>query len=296
MQKIEGTYHLDGLLEGRLFSDKDEQTIRQFINDTKKEGLEFYLKMEQGSFSILPSQKVRALTNREMPVDSILKRLLEKFVSHYAPEENSQFMSTLRSVEYVKGFEKQVLYGIDGRGAVVVEKRMVPAETTPPQVELTLKQKIHFFGIVSSIVLVMFLISAIFVPYKQIAFSIIDSIKPYNLDKLTVSGQAYSDYFYLKEATINSKDQTLTLVFETTPSFPLTKEQLNGDWLLAEKEMEKRLVLEAISRQAVRCLLFDKEGKYTGQYVAAMIWTPDRSEFALVVPFYRTVEKIELRY
>lgn len=296
MQKIEGTYHLDGLLEGRLFSNMDEQTIRRFIHDTKKEGLEFYLKMEQGSFSILPSQKVRALTNREMPVDSILKRLLEEFVSHYAPEESSQFMSTLRSVEYVKGFEKQVLYGIDGRGAVAVEKRMVPAETTSPRAELTLKQKMQFLGFVSGVMLVMFLISTAFVPYKQIAFSIIDSVKPYNLDKLTVSSSAFSDYFNLKEATINSKDQTLALVFKITPSFPLTKEQLNAGWLLAEKEMEKRLVLEAIARQAVRCLLFDKEGKYTGQYVASMVWTPDRSEFALVIPFYRTVEKIELRY
>ena len=54
VDKLEGTFHLDGLIEGPVFSDDDEQMIRQFLSDARKNGITFHLSIDGGRFSILP--------------------------------------------------------------------------------------------------------------------------------------------------------------------------------------------------------------------------------------------------
>ena len=295
-RKTEGTFYLDGLLEGRLFSEEDERHVRRFVDATQKDGLAFYLKIDRDHFSLLPSQQTCKEKTFGVSVDSLLKRHIETLLEHYSPQECAAFMSTLRSVEYIKGFEKQSIYGIDNQGSVVVEKRTVPAETVPPEAQLTLKQKLQYIGFLSVILLLMFLISAFFVPYKQMISSVIESVRSYNLKQLTVSGETYSNYFFLEEAAINPKDQTFMLVFRATDAYPQTKEQLNAEWLRAADDIEGRLAVEALARESLRCVLFDKAGQFYAEHTVRMIWTKERTGFALAMPFSRQVGEIELSY
>lgn len=294
--KIEGTFYLDGLLEGRLCSEDDERLIRRFVVQTQADGLLFYSKIDRGHFSLLPKQQSCSRKTFDVSVDSRLRSHLETLLRSYSAGECGRFMSTLRSVEYIEGYENQVVYGIDANGAVVIEKRTVPAETTPPEKGLTTKQKIRFIASVSVIVLLALLVSSIFVPYRDIAVSVIESIMPYDVKGLDVSGRHYTDYFTLKEAAVNTRDRTIVLIFKPTAKFPATREQLNSEWLRVSDDMERRLVIEAIARKRFPCVLFTKEGKYYLEHTARMVWNEDGDEFSLTLPFVKSLGKIELEY
>jgi len=294
--KIEGTFYLDGLLEGRLFSEEDERHIRRFVNETQEDGLHFFSKIGRDHFSLLPKQQSCSRKTFDVPVDSLLRKHLGTLFRNCSPEKSMTYMSTLRSVEYIEGYEKHVVYGIDAQGDVVIEKRTVPADTIPPEKGLSTKQKVQLAALALVIVLLAFLISSFFVPYKKIVLSTIESMMPYDLEKLEVSGQSYSDYFILKEAVVNTKEQAIVLIFKTTSQFPVTSEQLNNAWLSASDDMKNRLVLEAIARKRFPCMLFDKEGKCYSQYTARMTWSEDHNEFTLAFPFVKSLGKIEIGY
>jgi hypothetical protein len=107
--KIEGTFWLDGLLEGPLFSEEDENVINEFIKQTKVAGLKFHSATDRARFSLLVDTEPIEIGLGGESAHIRLEKCLETLLDNYSPEERMKLMSTLRSVEYIPGYEIQTL-------------------------------------------------------------------------------------------------------------------------------------------------------------------------------------------
>lgn len=294
--KTEGTFYLDGLIEGCFSAEEDEQRIRRFVDEIRRDGFDFYLKIERNHFSLLPRQQSCKKKQFDLSVDRFLEGRLEKLFEEYSCRDFKKFMSTLRSVEYLDGFETQAVYGIDTDGQIVVEKRTIPAATVPSQKPLSLKQKVQGYGVMALVLLAAIAISSLFVPYKKMAGSLWSSIRPYDVKEVQVSFDAYSSLVEPQEIGFSKDKSHLVIAFLIKPGFPLTKEGLNAEWIQSAENMEKRLVLESIARNTLRCNLFDQNGEHYAVYSCSLIWNEQRSGFTLRIPFSRTLGRIEITY
>ncbi len=294
--KVEGTFIIDGLLEGRLFSEEDVSYIETFVREAKKDGLFFHLAVNGNRFSILPEQGVVKLSPNRISAEEIVCEHLNRLLEHFTATESSQWMSTLRTIEYASGFEKQSLYGIGYDGKVQPVNRAVAADTVASAKPLSFREKLRITAISLAVLLVLFGISLFFVPYKRLAARIIENIMPYNTRQLVIETGPFSDYFILKQVEIDS-EKGFIITFQALEKFPRTEQQLDNLWQTSKQDISNRLAIETLARRHLYCELYKKNGEFYLRHESRINWTDEQEGiFVIYVPFNRMLGQINITY
>lgn len=295
-KKLEGTFFLDGLIEGPVFSDDDEQMIRRFLNDAGKYGIKLHLSIDGGRFSILPDTEPVKLPSSTISADSIISDCVDKWLGNYSPSECSSLMSTLRSVEYLPNLEKQTLYGIGPAGKTILEQRTVDAETIAPAPPLDRKVVIKTASITFLAFCAIIAISTIFVPYGKIFDRLWRSVRPFHVEKLVFDAHVYADLFNVDKAEFDKESQQIKIICTILEGFPKTDEELNEAWKKTEGSMTGRLALESVARGYLLCEFFDSENKFITYRRCRIHRDPENDEkFSILIPYNRYINRIEIK-
>lgn len=295
--KIEGTFRLDGLLEGPIFSVDDEDIINSFVKDAKKAGLKFHAAINTGRFSLLADTESINIQPGGEPADARVVKCIGEFLKNYSPEECRQLMSTLRSVEYIPGHEIQTIYYIKPDCTVAVEQRTVKADTIAPMKPIELRQAIKPIIIFAVILCAGIGISAFFVPYSDLAKRLINKVMPFDTHKLIINVGPYMQFFQVESAEANKSKGIILITCKVSQSYPNTEQKLNELWKSSGESITKRLTIEALMRNNVRCVSFDSEGNFLGQRICYMQWIGDEKEsFDIVIPFDNNLRQVNISY
>ncbi|AQT68579.1 hypothetical protein STSP2_01747 [Anaerohalosphaera lusitana] len=296
-KKIEGTYILDGMLEGYITDANDEECLRRFLRQAKECKLHFHLSTEGERFTLLPDKKTNRLPQSVESVSSLLKHPLENLLACFAADDAVKFISTLRSIEYSPDTEKQALYCIGPDGGLMIEQRSVPADTVPPAAEMPLEDKLKIGAAAFAILAIVVGISAFFVPYGKIASDIYEGLKPYKIEDVSVQAENFHEYFTVEDIDRDRQNNQLILLCRKTPEFPASADKLNEQWLQSRDNLYAAMAVEALARKSLSCEYFDKEGELIGRSICRMRDIDDQPQlFAVALPFNRSIKKIEIRY
>ncbi|MCY2927235.1 MAG: hypothetical protein NT031_17740, partial [Planctomycetota bacterium] len=152
--RLEGTFALDGLVEGALGGAGEEfrGRLQAWADAARAGGLNLL-------FDLL---KIFPLAQRR------------------------NIFSTLRSTEYRPGEEVQTIYAVAPDGSVQMHQRTVSARTEAPPEPLTLKQKLRLGAVGLAVAMGVFGLSSLFVDYGQLVRRLKDSVVAMDPDKVQV--------------------------------------------------------------------------------------------------------------
>jgi hypothetical protein len=295
--KIEGTFQVDGLLEGPIFSADDENIIGAFVKQAKGSGLVFDGAVDGGRFSLLPDTEPVEVRGGQESADARIVKCLTELLKNYSPEERMKLMSTLRSVEYISGHEIQTLYGIRPDGTVQVEQRTVWAETVRPAGAPQRRQKLRLACVLAIILGAAIVASAFFVPYRDIAARVLKNARPFKIQDLKIEAAAYEQFFQVESVELSRRDGIISIACRASEKYPATHAELNELWKSARDSLRQRLALEALARNSVRCEFYDRHGNFRGQQVCYMDWSmDDKGAFSIVIAFNRYLDRVKISY
>ncbi len=291
--KQEGTFLLDGLIEGPIFAPEDHKNLELMLSRARTHGIVMHLSADGGRFSLLPDRDPIQL-GHDLTAKSIVVNLLENWLSGYDPRESGQIMSTLRSVEYVPGEELQVLYGIAPNGKIHTEQRSVQCQTVPPPKPLDPRvvKKMVIYGVVSALVCI--LISTLFVPYRELGRRFWNNIKPYDTSQLRVDC-GYQEILQVQSVEYDKKDAALAIEFQVPADLLLSADLLADRWQKDECGLKEKLALEAIYKKQVICDSYNHEGQFISRlYCRLVVDNSATGQCHIRIPFNRAIAKIEL--
>jgi hypothetical protein len=296
-RKIEGTFQLDGLLEGPVFSADDENIISDFVKEAMGAGLKFHAAVDGGRFSLLADTEPVEIRPGGESADVRLVKCLNALLNSYSLEESIQLMSTLRSVEYIPGHEIQTLYGIKPDGTVAVNQRTVRADTIRPAQPLEWRHKLKLIFLLGVILCAAAGVSVFFVPYRDIAKRVIAKARPFKIQHLKIDAGPYGQFFEVEAVELDMDEDIIRIVCKVSESYPTTEDALNELWKSSADSVSQRLVVEALTRNCVRCEFFDRDGNFRGQQVCYMQWRGGKKEvFSIVIPFKRYLDRVTISY
>jgi len=295
--KIEGTFHLDGLLEGPFFPDDDTDIISAFVKQASNAGLKFHTAIEGGRFSLLADTESVEIRSGEESAHVRMVKCLNELLSNYSSEECMKMMSTLRSVEYIPEYEIQTLYGIRPDGTVATEQRTVRANTIRPAQPPNWRDKLKLIVILVVVLCAAIGVSAFFVPYRDIAKRLIDKAKPFKIQNLKIDTDSYGQFFQVEQVELDRGEGIIRIVCKTLERYPATEDELNKLWKSSEDLLSQRLAVEALMRNYVRCEFFDRDGDFRGQQLCYIHWVEHKKEtFSIVIPFKTYLDRVKITY
>lgn len=283
-EKVEGTLVLDGLLEGKIPRQPGaESRLREWIAAAACANLRFSLEIEGGSFSILADNKpIPAEELAPSPAERIAAALRE-LLKVFAPEERRSIFSTLRSLEYREGAEVQTMYAIGPDGTIHVRERTVEARTAPVPRPLGRREKLRIGVIGLVVALLVFLVSSVFVDYREVLDRVLEAVVPLDAAALKVETGGFADYFTVeKKAFRGGKAAVVTL--QRSEAFPLDEAGIENLLAKSGNSLSDRLTIEALARGYVRCEYFGKKNKFLGFTTQRISGLREKETIELVLP------------
>jgi len=268
--KIEGTFHLEGLIEGPVQEAADfEGNLRDWVGLCSEVGIGMSLEIDGGHFSLLAEDRTvdargaggAAGASGGLPerIADALGQLIAVFDEHVRGE----VFSTLRSVEYRKGEEVQTVYAFAPDGSVDTQTRVVPTETVAPQQPLTRSERIKI-GLLGGVVGALVIVVVVLLFGRGIASAIRDAATPLSAERIAVDAGAFEKYFTVAEKKIDRRVRegpVLVVTVKRSELYPKTDAEVESALRKAGSERE-RLALESIARSYVRCEFFDAKGRF----------------------------------
>ncbi len=265
-ESIIGTIELEGMIEGQQPAiDHPEQALRDWISLAKKNGLTFILELDGNRFSLLPDTAAVPVT----PLAPDPAQTIADAVNSLLPifEDRMPF-STLRSVEYTKGYAVHTLFAISADGKVQFEQRQVEAKTVEPPLPLTRNQKLRQLGIGVGVVIVLFALSTLLIDYGGVYRDLRDTLFPASAESMVIHDAGYQPYFVIskREITSTRRGRILRLTLDRQSSMPKTDDEFDQAYADA-KSLAEHLRIEALAKGYVPCELYDHEGKFQGREI-----------------------------
>jgi len=264
-QNVEGTIHLDGLLEGRLPLTAD---VRRHMGEWKDfaqtHKLTFNLQFEGDAFSILADSAPRPVRELGDAPSETIRQVLDQFINLFPPDDRRKLISTIRSVEYRPGVEVQTLYVVAPSGAIEPRERTISVDTVAPPEPLPLRRKLLIAGVACLAALLVLAVTSFFVNYRLLFNAFVQGIVPLDLDKLVVEAPAFQTDFDVVDKKFADGRKILVLELKRTDTFPLDDAAVQKLLGVPDLPLSRRLALEALARGYVRCEFYDTDGKFLG--------------------------------
>ena len=261
--KLEGTFELDGLLQGKVL-DAEELLARmrgwaEFCRT--QSGLKFSVDVHGDIFEVLPDNRPMDVPTNRPPSD-VVQAALEDLLSGLTPPQRAGVQSTIRSSEYRPGQEVQTLYVAQQDGTIKADQRTVKAQTTARPQPLTLRQKLIAGGAALAIVAAILAIGALFLPYGEWFGRLTGRGGYLDAERTRLDPGPFAQYMTLENLRPMRGGGAGQVTLKRTPKFPLTDEKL-GELLTAlpPAALRDRLAVESIARGYLRVELVDESGK-----------------------------------
>ncbi len=211
-RNIEGTISLDGLIEGRLPGIEDaEEKLRSWTRFVEGVNLGFSLEVKGGSFSILADNAARTIDSIGPDPIQVISSAMKELIKLFPPPERQRVMSTVRSVEYRKGQERQTLYAFNAIGDVQTQQRNIDVETTPPPQPLTRREKIRMAVSTLLILALMAGLSAFIVPWRSWFHSVKNDVAGFDASKIDVDASAFAPLIHVDSTEVRGNDLIVRL-------------------------------------------------------------------------------------
>ena len=282
--KIEGTIVLDGMIQGRTSRPEQlEGTLRSWVRAAHEQGLPFSLEMEGASFSVLAgNQPFEAGSLGKDPAAAICRNLAD-LVRDLIPPERAELLSTIRSVEYGSNCEIQTIYAVDSTGGVESHQRTVKTQTVSPPQKMSRRDMVKQGLLGLLVAAVLLVISSWFVDYHKFFSRFVDSVTPFDAQKVSVNSDAFGPYFSVKDKQADTSHRALAITLRRTDAFP--RNDADAD-RLAQKAptLSARLAVEALARGYVRVDYFGKDNKFILSDMIRVADLRDTPEIVLVLP------------
>lgn len=290
---IEGTFRLDGLLEGPLLSADDTAYLQEFVAQARQEHLSFSLTHQFNRFSLLGDNQAVTKPTSTHSIDTLVTQHLNRLLRHFPREDRGRLMSTVRSIEYKAGQAIHTLYTIGPQGEIQTEQRVVPTSTRPPASVFARIQWLVY----ASVLVLLLGASSVFIPYRSWIDSVIHPAPDFDCNSLTVTAPHFDALLDHVAVKYDPNQSAFVVTCLVKPSFPRTSEALNRAWLSTRTSLFDRLTIEALARGQIRCQLLDDSGKLLGQWIVPMQWSQNSDhQFSLTIPFHPQTKTIQLAF
>ncbi len=283
--KIEGTFSLDGLLQGHVPPLPDvENKLRNWVQLAGGKGMHFSLEIEGGNFNLLAVNRPMTADEFDGEASTLITGALNEVLKVFPPADKQALSSTLRSSEIRRGEEVQTLYLIGPDGTMQSHQRSVPAKTTPPPEPMSRREKVRLAVYGLAVAALIFGISAFFVDYRAAYHNLMDTIAPYNAGEIKVEAGAFNDYFTIDKQAISRDGKHLVLTLARGPEYPKDAAALRPLTTRTAEDLPARLAVEAVARGVIRCEVFDKNGECFGMYQIRIVDLKTKEKIDISVP------------
>lgn len=207
-KKIEGTFRLEGMLEGPLPAEENpEQKLREWKETADSINLNFDLQIEGGSFNLLAegdSIVVRELPDNN-PVHQV-KTLLEQLLELLPDRSPSSIYSTLRGIEYRDGHSVQTVFRIRPGNQVDTMERTVEEETTSPEHVSWSGSRIIQAGAAGllTVIIALFVLSFFF-DFGDVITKGLRNLTPLSTDQIAIQNDTFDAYFRVEKDEITTE-------------------------------------------------------------------------------------------
>lgn len=297
---VEGTFRLDGLIEGRVPAEGGVERLKEWVALARKTGLRFSLEVEGDSFSLLGEPDPVSAEGLAPKPAKAVQQALEQLARAFTADEATQLFSTLRSSEFAPGIEVQTVYAFQPGGGVEFREREVETETVAPIGPLTRKELVKRIGLGVLVFLAIFGISAIFVDYKALLGELTEAAMPVDESSLGLDATAFERWFVIEkvEARRIKGGHEFALTLKRTEQFPTGEELFEREYREAGSDYRRRLALDALARGYLRCEFYDAEDAFLGFGLARVADLRRAATIRIVVPLPKRVRphRIVLRY
>lgn len=278
-RRVEGTFWLEGLLEGRLGTPDVAERLRAWVGVQAASALHFTLEVDGPSFSLLPSKEpVRASALRPDPGVRV-EEALAALVQTLPADVRGELYSTLHSVEVRPHQEVQSVYAITSTGAVKREERSVAADTVAPAPPLSPKalatRALAALGAVALLVGV----SSFFVDWGETFRGLWHQVSPLSEDDVKVDATAFDGHFAVTKLAVGRESRSVVVTVTRGPRFPRALD----DPPPAAATLRDALAVAASARGWVRAELYDGKGEFIGASEVRVAALRDKETAELVV-------------
>jgi hypothetical protein len=284
-ERLEGTFFLDGLIEGRIATPDFEDELRSWLMRVRAAGLHFHLEVEGGGFSLLGENDPVAVGELAQPPAERIAQALEDLLERMPADARAQVFSTLRSIEYRPNTEVQTLFAVSD-GQVTMRQRSSAAETVAPPQPLDRRDKLKLLGVGLATAVLAVAISTFFVDYRAVWDDVVQNVSPFDIEALEVDLGAFERYFTIEQKKMG-KGASVNVVLERTDAFPTTPEEAEALVAAENASLAERLAAESLARGYVRVEFFDHEGKYMGASFVRVAPLRDSETHTLNFPLSR---------
>lgn len=262
-EKIEGTIVLDGLVEGRFADDPEaEDKLRKWVRFMSEMGVGFSLDWMGASFSLLPDEGANPTQQLgSLPHDAI-RQALDQLLELLPTDQRGGVFSTLRSAEYRKDEEVQAIYAVGPDGKTQVETRTVDADTVAPPQPISTGDRVKSLGLGLLVAAALLGITSLFVDLRGLFGEFMGSITPVEPQAVQVDLGDMKDFLAVEKRQMASRGRLFVLTLKRTTDYPRDDAQLQAAYDASAGDVRRRLAVEAIARERVRCELFDEKGKF----------------------------------
>ena len=212
-EHIEGTFQLDGLLEGRL-TDGAAQKLDDWVALMANLGLTLDLRLEGNRFSLMAEGAASSVASLGGDATGQVKAALEQLVSAIGPVESNEIFSTLRSVEIQPGTEIQTVYFVRNDDSVDVQQERLVAETSAPRRPLTPKERFKVVGISLLVIAALYGITSLFIPYGELFQSTWNKVAPLDADALDVDVGGFAEWFTVDKVEVGPGSRSVELTLK----------------------------------------------------------------------------------
>ncbi|MFW6367193.1 MAG: hypothetical protein ACOC0L_00855 [bacterium] len=274
---VQGTYRIEGLIEGTLDDDEQEEQIRRWTEKCQARGFSFHMAVDGNAFSLLADETPKSNPSANTPVDPSLRELLEELLAACLSDNAGELFSTLRSVEYHDGTALQTVYAINATGGLQAHQRTVPAQTSPPPPHSSWRNRLPLIGGAAVLLAGLFLVSLLFVPYGRLVHALARSLTPINLEAVAVHPGAFAEHVKPNGLAQKHRTELVILYLKPSSSFPHTPNQAQKQWT-QQSELEQKLMIEALARRRIRCEFRNSENQWIGVQTCDLIPTQAPTE------------------
>lgn len=258
---IEGTYKLDGMLQGKIPADCRgimEPALKEWCQSATHSGFPFSLQIDGGSFSLLCGNEIQQIATDGISIADTLTESINALIESFPEEGKAQLFSTIRSSEYQKGTEIQGLYMIGSEGTIRSQTREIDAETVTPDTPLSSRDKLKLGLMAFGIIAVFALISSFFLPYKDWFGGARNRLSVLKVEDIAFDTRLYQDYVRVEPLALDRRKGGMQLKISRGPKWG----EIGSTHLQLSEEgisWDRLLVLSNLKRGYIPCLIHTTE-------------------------------------
>jgi hypothetical protein len=287
--RIEGTFLVDGLIEGPLPDGPDAaRKLEAWVSLMAPTGVRMSLEVDGSRFSLLPDPAAIPKALAGPTPSRTLRDNLQQLLDGLPPAHRAQVFSTLRSSDVGAGFEVQTAYAVGRDGRIETRDRTVDVETTRAP------RRRPIGPMVIAALLGALLLAFLFLDSGRI-FGRLFNLSPAAPSELAIDPGAFRPWITARVASIDAGNGTISIELARSADFPAGAAM---DAALAKPglPLDARLALNALATGYARCEMFDERGVFLEAPAIRLRGLSTSTSITVPVPFSRGLrpKRIEL--